>query len=365
MKKSLVIILIILILGGLGYFAYSKGLINLGFLKKKESVTEPIAVESQKENLEKIEDRIHPLCFKTVFEKNSKISVEECKKLFEKYKVAKDKDGFYSYSDLEPEDSAGDDFASNISYKILGVVDNKIFAETEESMHMANYYYTSVVELEELDGSYNIKQIASGDNYCNGNILGVDPVKDNSIEYYQIIDQEKVFGNEYYGTKFNCLGVGYYKYNILTDKSELLSLELMKKEENSMVPDFEYGESVEKDCFNDTFKSYIDKKKFELNPSELNVFNKQVKECTNKKNAPQSNTTTTYMCDGRVKIVREQDSPSLPPRISYLRVSDNAGIASYGDFGAYIQPQYFSIDRSKIEEGYSFNETNFCKYLKK
>lgn len=79
---------------------------------------------------------------------------------------------------------------------------------------------------------------------------------------------------------------------------------------------------------------------------------------------PKTNTTTTYMCEGRVKIVRVQDSPSLPPRISYLRVSDNAGIASYGDFGAYIRPEYFSIDRSKIEEGYSFNEVNFCKYLK-
>jgi hypothetical protein len=70
------------------------------------------------------------------------------------------------------------------------------------------------------------------------------------------------------------------------------------------------------------------------------------------------------MCGGKVKIVREQDSPSLPPRVSYLRVSDGASIASYGDFGAYIQPEYFNIDRSKIEEGYSFNEANFCKYLK-
>lgn len=79
---------------------------------------------------------------------------------------------------------------------------------------------------------------------------------------------------------------------------------------------------------------------------------------------PKTNTTTTYMCEGRVKIVREQDSPSLPPRVSYLRVSDNVGIASYGDFGAYIRPEYFSIDRAQIEQGYSFNETNFCKYLK-
>ncbi len=79
---------------------------------------------------------------------------------------------------------------------------------------------------------------------------------------------------------------------------------------------------------------------------------------------PKTNTTTTYMCGDKVKVVRVQDSPSLPPRVSYVRVSDNAGIASYGDFGAYIRPEYFSIDRAQIEEGYSFNETNFCKYLK-
>jgi hypothetical protein len=75
--------------------------------------------------------------------------------------------------------------------------------------------------------------------------------------------------------------------------------------------------------------------------------------------------TTTYMCDNKVKIIEEQDSPSLPPRISYLRVRDNMQVAYYGDFGAYVRPEYFSIDRAQIEQGYSFNETNFCKYLKK
>jgi hypothetical protein len=79
---------------------------------------------------------------------------------------------------------------------------------------------------------------------------------------------------------------------------------------------------------------------------------------------PNTKVTTTYMCDNKVKIVEEQDSPSLPPRISYSRVSDNAGIAYYGDMGAYIRPEYFSIDRAQIEQGYSFNEINFCKYLK-
>jgi len=56
MKKTLITILIIVILAGLGYFAYSKGLINLEFLKKGE-VTEPVAVvENKKENIGEIKN---------------------------------------------------------------------------------------------------------------------------------------------------------------------------------------------------------------------------------------------------------------------------------------------------------------------
>lgn len=79
---------------------------------------------------------------------------------------------------------------------------------------------------------------------------------------------------------------------------------------------------------------------------------------------PNTNITTTYMCEDKVRIEKEQESPSLPPRISYIRESDNVEVAYYGDFGAYIRPEYFSIDRKQIEQGYGFNEINFCKYLK-
>lgn len=51
MKKTLITILIIVILAGAGYFAYTKGLINLSFLKKGSAVVEPVAVENQKEVL--------------------------------------------------------------------------------------------------------------------------------------------------------------------------------------------------------------------------------------------------------------------------------------------------------------------------
>jgi hypothetical protein len=79
----------------------------------------------------------------------------------------------------------------------------------------------------------------------------------------------------------------------------------------------------------------------------------------------QSTVEISYMCNGVVRVEEEQDSPSLPPRISYIRERDNVEVAYYGDMGAYIRPEYFSIDRKQIEEGYSFNEINFCKYLKK
>jgi hypothetical protein len=52
MKKTLITILIIVILAGVGYFAYSKGLIDLGFLKKgDESVieVEDVKIESDEE----------------------------------------------------------------------------------------------------------------------------------------------------------------------------------------------------------------------------------------------------------------------------------------------------------------------------
>lgn len=80
---------------------------------------------------------------------------------------------------------------------------------------------------------------------------------------------------------------------------------------------------------------------------------------------PESKITTSYMCDDQVKIITTQDLSSLPPQISYIRLNDGVQVAYYGDFGAYIVPEYFSIDRAQIEQGYTFNKENFCKYLKK
>lgn len=56
MKKTLITILIIVILAGAGYFAYSKGLIKLDFLKKGEIVEPVEVVENQQEKIIKPEE---------------------------------------------------------------------------------------------------------------------------------------------------------------------------------------------------------------------------------------------------------------------------------------------------------------------
>lgn len=56
MRKSLAIIFIIVILGGLGYFAYSKDLINFDFLKKGEVVQDQESVELNNEVAEESEE---------------------------------------------------------------------------------------------------------------------------------------------------------------------------------------------------------------------------------------------------------------------------------------------------------------------
>ena len=54
MKKSLITIVIILILAGAGYFAYTKGLINLGFLQTREVEQLPVNTESGAKSENKI-----------------------------------------------------------------------------------------------------------------------------------------------------------------------------------------------------------------------------------------------------------------------------------------------------------------------
>lgn len=133
-----------------------------------------------------------------------------------------------------------------------------------------------------------------------------------------------------------------------------------KQVQDLVYKDGDYINYYNEDYTNDSFKITRNKIKIKDTP-----YVSSPKESTETPTPPpQSTTKVEYMCSGKVKVVTEQESPSLPPRISYQRVSDGASIASYGDFGAYIRPEYFSIDRAQIEQGYTFNETNFCKYLK-
>lgn len=371
MKKLTIISIIIITLGGVGYYLYLTDSLNLDFLNKGSAVVEPVAVvESQQEVKEKIEDRIHPLCFA-----HEKITVKDCKHFFETDKVEKDKDGFYS---AEQSIFSDDDMGpkGSIGYRIIGEKDNKVFAQVVDwNGGIGDGSTQSNIEaIEQVGDYYFTSKIAGGGYPCH------DPVwrdsvkmKDNFIEYTQT-NQRDVFGKEYFsGLKFSCFAVGEFRYDILKNKIELISAELLDPNQNDVyIIALEQDGDIEDACFRDVFLSNINQKKFTLNLKEIDEFKNSIKSCLNKTEAPKTptspnantKTTTTYMCEGRVKIVRVQDSPSLPPRVSYLRTSDNVQVASYGDFGAYIRPEHFSIDRAQIEQGYSFNETNFCKYLK-
>jgi hypothetical protein len=330
MKKSLITILIILILAGLGYFAYAKGLVKFDFLKKGEVVNEPVTVtENQQEKLEKIDPQIlgkyialysddqyiilnnDGTFISTRSNKASgKFSIEGLKIKFVYDDKSPDvilqiKDGYISGTD-----SQGIDYS---------------FTKQDITLKSNPSYFYRRVSIPYIDSvEYNLFKIENGKNIYKGTLRS-----DGTMELED--------GSGLSGQKFEiykgAIGVNKWQDAEFVDSFGAESLDVEK-------------------YFNENYKKFDESQNLKI-PKNENI-----------PTSPKTNTTTTYMCGDKVKIMRYQDSPSLPPRISYVRVSDNAGIAYYGDMGAYIQPQYFSIDRSKIEEGYSFNETNFCKYLK-
>jgi hypothetical protein len=278
-----------LILAGAGYFAYSKGLINLDFLKR-ESVVEPVAVESKELGVIKPEETI---------------TVEYINEYVKSLNLITD----YKIKEIDNKEDV-DSAPVSIQYvKDTAFIKNEKIYKIVHDLSWSAYH--TVMEFYAKDGEliYFYQKTSSWSEESF-----------DQVKYYfdkGVLIQKDVSSN-----------TSEYK-NIILSANEALS---------------GYKEEVNFITIKDTIKKEIKKQEVQT--------------------PPKTNTTTTYMCEGRVKIVREQDSPSLPPRVSYLRVSDGAGIASYGDFGAYIRPEYFSIDRAQIEEGYGFNETNFCKYLK-
>jgi hypothetical protein len=131
MKKTLITILIILILGA-GYFAYTKGLINLDFLKKGEVVEDVAVVESQQEGKAISSEPIHPLCFGQGFSISELINLDECNKENEKEPIEKDKEGF-----VNTRYSIGDEYGDKgyMSYKIIKEIGNMMIVQTEDNMN--------------------------------------------------------------------------------------------------------------------------------------------------------------------------------------------------------------------------------------
>lgn len=259
-KKSLVVILIILILAGAGYFAYTKGLINFDFLKKVEVATESVGGE----NILKLETYIY-----ADYAKDFSIELPK------------------GYTPSEMESEGGPSISIMLPNRDLMV------------------YVSSLPFWEEtVISSYKYIK----DERIGGNVFKVYS-SDNQTIYW--------------------LKNGNQGYEFRGDVNRLKTFRILNLIDDTK-PQTPKPSNPESDI-----------------PTP-----------------PKTNTTTTYMCGDKVKIVRVQDLPSLPPRISYIRVSDGSNIAYYGDFGAYIYPEYFNIDRKQIEQGYSFNEEKFCKYLK-
>ncbi len=415
MKKALIIILIIVILAGAGYFAYSKGLINLDFLKKGEAV-EDVAVMENQDKILKIQE------------------IDEIVKTLDQIDEYSVK--ILNRSDLRNSDPGNMSVihqpAGSINFDVTGYIkDGKIYKISLDTLGENDNHPILQSNIDYYINNDNLIYVANTGNYAladnpinkvvhyfnNGSLLESKIIKQVENSTY-IQDQEKlaVFHNDDYKTfmeafsktktaiifsKESLDGVwsvkdfGWIMRDLGTVDEEAWMGKVLEIKNNVLHFDFNKDEycnilNIDKPEVGIDHLYGIGIKTYETNCSQNNPFagfsldtNGEMKiwwdyvsfiltKDTIKKEIkkpevptpPKTNITITYMCEGRVKIVREQDSPSLPPRVSYVRVSDNVGIASYGDFGAYIQPEYFSIDRKQIEEGYSFNEINFCKYLK-
>jgi hypothetical protein len=427
MKKTLITILIIVILVGAGYFAYTKGLINLDFLKKGEVVEDMAVIENQDKTL-KIQE------------------IDEIVKTLDQIDEYSVK--ILNRSDLRNSDpgdmSAIHQPAGSINFDVTGYIkDGKIYKISLDTLgendnhpilqsNIDYYIYNDKLMYVANTGNYSwaddpINKVVHYFN--NGSLLESKIIKQVENSTY-IQDQEKlaVFHNDDYKTfmeafsktkeigkisnesldgKWSVKDFGWVMRDLGTVDEEAWMGRVLEIKNNVLHFDFAgiTGDGNNFDFNKDEYCSIlnIDKpevgidhlhsigiKTYKTNCSPNNPFSEfsldtngeikiwwdnvsfiitKDKISTEVKKPevptpPKTNTTTTYMCEGKVKIVRVQDSPSLPPRVSYLRTSDDVQVGSYGDFGAYIRPEYFSIDRKQIEQGYGFNETNFCKYLK-
>lgn len=421
------VLLIILIIAGVGYFAYTKGFINFDFLRSgNESaveVNDKSLTVTEIDEIVKSLDEIDEYSIKVLSPRN--FFDYSPKSVSARYDILKNKidiGGVVGYikngelykvslHDYEYNQKYSRHEKTEIDYYIynnnlISVVNTGGYSEkgyTEEfgSLNKIKYYFydASFLETKIIKQDKNLTYIQDQEQLVNiysedvriylelfpkaeelgkvykESLEGKWLVKDFGFNMRDLGEAEeeawlgKVLEIKNNILHFDFTSITGYGNDFDFNKNEYCNILNLDKPEISIYSIDRVEDRVKK-VFKTSCSEGNPFQEFSINQnSEMriwwgNTFFILVKDKKNKEVQQHSNTKTEYMCADKVKIVTEQESPSIPPRVSYIRASDGATVAYYGDFGAYIYPEYFSIDRSQIEKGYEFDEANFCKYLK-
>jgi hypothetical protein len=278
MKKSPITILIIVILAGGGYFAYTKRMIDFDFLKKSSAVVEPVATDNQQESKDISSEPIHPLCFGSNFEIYESINLEKCNKENEKEPIEKDEGGFVDSRYLL-DDEYG--YKGYMGYKIIKEISNIMIVQTEDNMNGSSTV-TSLTIFEKNGNILNKKyEIHSGDRAHGGIGRNWTKFRDNGVDYWPHLTNMDLMEITYPGVreKFNAgsdcnmcdFAVAHYYYNLATQKSTLISV---------LIDSHFLDESPEEEesCTNAIYKSYIPdgKTQTEITPKQVDELNKKL-----------------------------------------------------------------------------------------
>ncbi len=288
MRKFLVITFVILILAGLGYFAYSKDLINFDFLKKGNS--EQTVVENNLEIIEKKEEikidpeqMIHPLCFGSNFEFENLINLDACNKQEEKH-PSKNDDGRISANYSPFEDELGNEYEyGHTSYRILSQKNDMLVVAIIDSTGGSSTMNHLLV-YQKKDKLLELKyKVHSGDS----DILMWDS-DGTTIKYSLDLSGEELIRLIYPNTSRD-LDLGFlewhfpsyakanYSYDIETQKEKLLSVVFTNNPEKSGFGGDAQQVENNSECFQKLYHGYIPKWKTEIELTEQEVLEFDVK----------------------------------------------------------------------------------------
>jgi hypothetical protein len=290
MRKSLIIILLIVILGGLGYFAYTKGLVKLDSFKKGD--VKQIVLENNSEIIEKKEEIktdpeqiIHPLCFGSYFQIESLINLEVCNKQEQKH-PSKNDDGRISASYSTFENELGNENENEYgytSYRILSQKDNiMVVAFIDNSGGSST---TTAILIYEKQG--NILKLKNTVHEGDSDILMWDS-DGTTIKYSLDLSGEELIRLIYPNTSrdlelgflewhFPSYAKANYSYDIETQKEKLLSVVFTNNPEKSGFGGDAQQVENNSECFQKLYHSYIPKWKTEIELTEQEVLEFDVK----------------------------------------------------------------------------------------